>query len=135
MKITNLISIMLIITFMSFSIGEAKAVTIIKLGKGGVVIQPNGSYKLCPQFAFRKCCTITFSLKDVWNWITGDGCWDDDINTHLPWKGNAVVFDDDGSQIGTYDVKINWINPSSCGDISGDEIIVNHPDIQLEVIQ
>lgn len=135
MKTYRLFSILIVACLLAFSTGPASAVTLIKLGKGGAVIQPNGTYKLCPQFAFKKCCKITLSWKDLWNWITGDGCWDDDINSNMPLQGDAVVYDDHGLPTGNYNVNIVWINPLSCATVSGDEIIVAHPDIQLEVLQ
>ncbi|MBE9491272.1 MAG: hypothetical protein IMY70_00180 [Bacteroidetes bacterium] len=125
----------LLLTFFFFTATSADAISVIKLGKGGVVILPNGSYKLCPQFSFRKCCKITFTWGDIWKWITDDGCWNDDINSKLPIKGNAVVFNDLGTQIGSYDVNIIWINPTSCAKIKGDEIIIDNGDIQLDVLK
>jgi len=135
MKILRLLTLLLAISFLSLSTSQTMALTITKLGKGGAVINPNGTYKLCPQFAFKKCCKITLSWKELWNWITDGGCWDDDINTNMPLMGNAIVYDENGSPVRMYDVKIIWINPSSCAEVIGEDIIVDHPDIQVEVIQ
>lgn len=135
MKILKLITFLMMATFLSITTIESSALTITKLGKGGAVIQPNGNYKLCPQFAFKKCCKITLTWKELWNWITDGGCWDDDINTNLPLHGNAVVYDDDGLPVGSYNVEITWINPSSCAVVNGGDITVDHPDIHVEVVQ
>ena len=131
---TIFIAFFTIVLLFAFSSHESCALTITKLGKGGAVIQPNGSYKLCPQFAFKKCCKITLSWKEFWSWLTGDGCWDDDINCNMPLVGNAVVYDENGLQVGSYSARITWINPSSCAVVNGVDIIVEHPDILVETI-
>jgi hypothetical protein len=135
MKTYRLTVIMLVAVFMVFSALPASSITITKLGKGGAVIQPNGSYKLCPQFAFKKCCKITLTFKDLWNWITDEGCWEDDVNTNMPLRGEAVVYDENGLPSGQFSVDIIWINPSSCASINGEDITMEHPDIHLEVVQ
>jgi hypothetical protein len=38
-------------------------------GKAGAILNGDGSYKLCPGWAFYRCATIEISLKDIWNMI------------------------------------------------------------------
>ena len=100
-----------------------------------MVINPNGSYKLCPTFALRKCCKIGISWGTIWNWITDNGTWHNNVNTQLPLNGSAVVYDDDGVEIDTYNVQITWINPGNSAEVNGEEIIVGNDDINIEVVQ
>ena len=132
-KIILIFSMILCILFISNN--SAEAVSIIKLGKGGLVINPNGNVKMCPKFALRKCCKIDISWSDIWNWITDNGSWHNDVNTQLPVNGNAVVYDDDGMETGTYNVQITWLKPGVGAEVNGDEIIVGNDDINIEVVQ
>ncbi|MBU2649841.1 MAG: hypothetical protein KKA81_02805 [Bacteroidetes bacterium] len=119
-----------------FSAQQAAAqtdVTVTKLGKGGAVFQ-NGSCKLCPQFSFRKCCTITITWSTIWSWITDGGSWDPNVNSDLPISGNAEVYDDTGAVVGNYTVRITWINPNSCADVNGNSLIVEQQDMEVEVV-
>ena len=119
-----------------FSMQQAAAepgITLIKLGKGGAVFQ-NGSYKLCPQFSFRKCCKIHIAWSTIWNWITDDGCWDPNVNSNMPVNGYAELYDDSGSVEGNYNVKITWINSNTCAEVNGCSITLEHPDISVEVV-
>jgi len=132
-KLIFILSIILCGIFITSN--SAEAISVIKLGKGGMVINPNGSYKMCPHFALRKCCKITITWGTIWNWLTDDGTWHNDVNTQLPLNGSAVVYDDDGGEIGTYNVQITWVNPVNSAEVNGDEIIVGHDDINIEVVQ
>ena len=71
----------------------------------------------------------------IWNWITDNGTWHNDVNTQLPLNGSAVVYDDDGVEIDTYNVQITWINPGNSAEVNGEEIIVGNDDINIEVVQ
>ncbi len=114
---------------------ESEAISVAFFGKGGILIHPSGQYAVCPQFAFRICCIIEISFQDIWEWITENSTWKNGINTQLPINGSAVVYNDDGQEDGTYNVRITWLNPGSDIQVNGDEIIVGNSDMNIEVVQ
>ncbi|MDR0969918.1 MAG: hypothetical protein LBM67_05225 [Lentimicrobiaceae bacterium] len=45
-----------------------ETVSIPMYGKAGAVYE-NGSWKICPGFAFKKCASVEISFKDIWNYL------------------------------------------------------------------
>ena len=94
-------------------IPEAQSMKITFYGKGGLVIDPDGSRHYCPHFAFRKCCTVEMSLSDLWNQIFAPGSQggnNGNINAVLPLNGIITVFDDNGNVSQVNNVTITWVD-------------------------
>jgi hypothetical protein len=107
------IVIVLMLAFFGILIGpNVYGMKVTIPGKGGVVVDPNGSRHICPQFAFRKCATIEISWGSIWDYI-----WDSvgsqdiwELNDHMPISGIETLFDDDGSVISVTNVTVTWID-------------------------
>ena len=88
-----------------FTCIDTQAINIRIYGKGGIVINPDQSYKICPDFAFRTCAIVSVSWRDIWNYIT------DNTNYPQPALATIFIYDDDENLAEERDADVIWVDP------------------------
>ncbi|MBW6492581.1 MAG: hypothetical protein K0B15_15455 [Lentimicrobium sp.] len=92
---------------LSFSCIDTQAVNIRIYGKGGIVINPDQSYEICPDFAFRTCAIISVSWREIWNYIT------DNTNNPPPLLATIFILDDNEDIVEERDAAVIWVDPNT----------------------
>lgn len=115
-KVICTIALLMILSAIPYSldaqsgIGDWK-INIDYYGKSGAVIKPDGSYKLCPGFAFRCCAVVTITVREAWDYLFSSSPDSPGSSGNLP-SGQAIVklYDENGNLYATEIMQAELIN-------------------------
>lgn len=134
-----IISLLLFVTI-GFLSNNCFAVKIKYHGSGGLVVNPDGSHKICPTQGDALCAvvelTVWQAIKEGWKKIWGEKASypnpsPDGINKLFPIDSKLFVYDNKEVVIATYDVQVEYINNPPILKSESDIIEINTSDIKI----
>lgn len=87
-----------------FTCIDTQAIDIRFYGKGGIKNNPDQTYKICPEYAFRTCAVVSVSWRDIWNYIT------DNTNYPQPALATIFIYDDNENIAEERDAAVIWVD-------------------------